>query len=310
MSAAEKLILPGFIGIGPARTGTTWLHEALAGVAWLPRGVKETRFWNERYGFGIDWYASHFRYADTTRPVGEVCPYFGSEPAIERIAQYIPNCKVIITFRDPVDRAYSFYRLMRRYVWTRASFEEAIATRSMIAAGNRYSFFLPKWLEKFGRERVLITLYDDLVADRQAYLDKVTDFISARRVSLDESSFRSGAENTAELAPKSRHLAQNARHVMFWLQDRRAYGLLNFLQRRGVWAYCYGRGEKFPPLTPEVDARLRAQFLPEVEALEKLIGRDLSAWKMPRADRKARSERRTQPAASNATASDPERAAR
>ena len=309
--ATQPLKLPEFIGIGPGRTGTTWLHEALTGVTWLPRGVKETRFWSVRYNFGIDWYASHFRYVDNTRPIGEVCPYFRSAPAIERIGQYIPNCKIIITFRDPVDRAYSFYRLMRRYVWTRASFEEALATRNTISDGNRYSFYLPKWQEKFGKERVLITLYDDLVADRQAFLDKVTDFIGSKRVSLAARSFRRGAENTAELAPKSRHLAQNARHVMFWLQDRRAYGLVNFLERRGVWAYCYGRGEEFPPLSPEVEARVRAQFLPEVEALEKLIGRDLSAWKIPRADRKARSARQAPaPAGTMAASSDPARAAR
>ena len=47
-------------------------------------------------------------------------------------------------------------------------------------------------------------------------------------------------------------------------------------------------GEKFVPLSPEIDARLRDRFRPEVEALEDLIGRDLSAWKKnPRGDSSA-----------------------
>ena len=41
----------------------------------------------------------------------------------------------------------------------------------------------------------------------------------------------------------------------------------------------------YPPLSPELDARLRARFLPEVEALEELLAIDLSAWKKPRAPR-------------------------
>jgi hypothetical protein len=281
-ASATSLKLPQFIGIGPARTGTTWIHEAMQDVAWLPRNVKETRFFNERYQNGIEWYAWHFRHADNSRPIGEVCPYFSSREAIERIAEHIPNCKLIVTFRDPVDRAYSFYRLMRRYIWTRATFEETLATRKIIADGNRYAFHLRAWQERFGRERVLVTLYDDLVADRQAFLDRICEFVGAKRVDLSTRKFRHRAQNSAERAPRSRHLAQNARHVMFWLQAHRCYRMVRFIEQRGIWRFCFEGGEPFPPLSAEVDARVRAQFLPEVEQLEQLIGRDLSTWKQPR----------------------------
>jgi hypothetical protein len=40
-SGSAQLRLPEFIGVGPARTGTTWLNEALLEVAGLPEGVKE-----------------------------------------------------------------------------------------------------------------------------------------------------------------------------------------------------------------------------------------------------------------------------
>jgi len=38
-------------------------------------------------------------------------------------------------------------------------------------------------------------------------------------------------------------------------------------------------GDPFPPLTEEVAQRMREYYRPEVENLEKLIGRDLSGWK-------------------------------
>ena len=65
---------------------------------------------------------------------------------------------------------------------------------------------------------------------------------------------------------------------------------MSALERAGVWEFCQGRGEHYPRLTPEQEARLRERYRPEVEALEELLGIDLSAWKMPRAERP---ERRT-----------------
>jgi hypothetical protein len=56
------------------------------------------------------------------------------------------------------------------------------------------------------------------------------------------------------------------------------------LERAGVWRICFGGGEEFGALDPEIDARLRAHFRPEIDALERLIDRDLSAWKTTRTD--------------------------
>ncbi|HEV2170561.1 MAG TPA: hypothetical protein VGR40_06420, partial [Candidatus Binatus sp.] len=69
---------------------------------------------------------------------------------------------------------------------------------------------------------------------------------------------------------------------------------IDLLDRAGVWNFCHGRGELFPRLTPDQDQRLRARFLPEVEALEALLKIDLSAWKKPRATRTIETERRAQ----------------
>ena len=68
---------------------------------------------------------------------------------------------------------------------------------------------------------------------------------------------------------------------MYWLRDRRAYSMINALDRVGVWALCFGGGAPYPRLTAEQDARLRQRYLPEVEALEALLGCDLSRWKRP-----------------------------
>ncbi len=113
MSQDVKHRLPEFLGIGPPRTGTTWLHNVLEGHVDLPYGVKETLYFTTFYDKGFDWYARHFRYATGERKVAEVCPYFFDTVTLERIKAIMPNCKFIVTMRDPVDRLYSMYKALR-----------------------------------------------------------------------------------------------------------------------------------------------------------------------------------------------------
>jgi hypothetical protein len=285
MSATVKHRLPEIIGAGPARTGTTWLHRVLEGHVDLPYGVKETQFFNTFYDKGIDWYAHHFRYATGNRKVVEICPYFFHPLALERIKTHIPNCRVITTLRDPVDQTFSAYKMVAHYAWVRGSFDEALKSRPDLGWGNGCARYLEKWFESFGRENVLVTTYDELRTQPQSYLDRVTDFMGVARIALSKRPEIGSDVHSFARAPRSRKLARNARTMMYWLKGHQAYHLVNLFERAGVWDFCFGRGEPFGPITPEQEQRLRKRYLPDVEALEELLGIDLSAWKKPRARR-------------------------
>jgi hypothetical protein len=276
--------LPDFIAVGPQRTGTTWLHEVMKPYLGLPRGTKETDFFLKNYTNGMPWYLDYFRGYPPATILGEVDPnYFGEEIARDRIANDIPRAKIIVTLRDPVERAYSSYRVMRRDAWTRVGFEETIANNRIIRESSRYAHHLLNWQKRFGRERVLVCLYDDLEASPQNFLDVICDFLGAPRIKVEGAVIASERVNTVTRAPRSRKLAQNARNARDWMGRHRWHRAVGLLEQAGVWKFCFGGGEEFAPLDPEVDARLREHFRPEVEALERLIGRDLSAWKTTRA---------------------------
>jgi Sulfotransferase domain len=277
--------LPDFLGVGPARTGTTWLHQVLESGADLPANVKETQFFTTYYHKGIDWYAHHFRRARGDRPVGEVCPYFNPPAARKRIKLHLPDCKIICTLRDPVDRLYSHYKMLRRNVWARGTFLELIEARPHLLRGNRYAAHLGEWFDLFGRERVLVLFYEELRGDQQAYINRICSFIGIAPIDLSRIKVAGEGVNSYERAPKNRHLAQNARHVKYFLKDHGFYRTINAIENAGIWDFCVGRGEKFPRLSPEDDARVRPLFVPEVEELEKLLGCDLSGWKTPGAAR-------------------------
>jgi hypothetical protein len=277
--------LPDVIGVGPPRTGTTWLHRVLEGRVDLPYGVKETQFFTTFYDRGLEWYARHFRYATGERPIVEICPYLLNPLAPDRIKSHMPHCRVIATLRNPVDLTFSVYKMNIHYAWTRGSFDEVLKSRPDLGGWSRYATRFKKWFETFGRENVLITMYDELRADPQKYLDGVTGFIGVERIALSEKPQIRDDINSFGLAPQNRKLARRATRVMYWLKGRQAYGTINFLDRAGIWEYCQGGGQPFARLTPEQEDRLRARYLPEVEALEELLAIDLSAWKKPRTPR-------------------------
>ena len=88
--------------------------------------------------------------------------------------------------------------------------------------------------------------------------------------------------NSINDLPRFPRVARKARHFMYWLEEKQAYGTSNFLEQAGAWKLVFGGGPKFPPLDPAIEARLHERMRPEIDALEKMIGRDLSAWKSPR----------------------------
>jgi hypothetical protein len=269
--------LPDFLGIGPPRAATSWLDAVLRGHVGLPREIKEVDFFVENYARGIEWYKSYFRDCDPDLPAGEICPSYYSEVARERIALHIPHCRIICTFRDPVERRYSFYKLALRNVWTNEDFETWVAKHPVNDGRG-----LKTWLDTFGRDRVLVLIHDDLEADAQSYLDSVCDFIGIGRIAVAESPIAQRRINTFSAPPRNRRLARRARKLRDWLKSREAYGTIHLLGRSGLWRYCFEGGEEFAALSPEVEARLREHFRPEVEAIEGVIGRDLSMWKTSR----------------------------
>jgi Sulfotransferase family len=280
--AANSLRLPDFIGVGPSRTGTTWLHTVLRGHVGLP-SFKETMFFEDYYDRGVEWYAKYFRHARLDQPMGEICCYFENAEARERIARHIPRCKIICTFRDPVERTYSSYKWLRRHaIVGRVDFEAWLAATGPILDANRYAYYLRAWQSRFGKDRVLAAFYYDLLADRQAFLDRICDFIAIPRIPLASVRIPERARNSFARAPRHRHLARRAGRLRAALKESRMYLTVKLLQRAGFWDFCYGRGKEFSPPGPEVKARLRESMRPEVEELERITGRDLSAWKYGR----------------------------
>lgn len=276
--AFEKL--PSFFIVGPPRTGTTWLHSVLSQCAWLSHPTKETRFFDKYFDRGLNWYGAHYKNANGGRVVGEVAPtYFASASARERIARLIPPAKIICTFRDPVDRVLSLYRLKRAYGWISWTFEDALWRDPELMESGRYAAHLREWIRIFGPSQVLATVHEDMQSDPQAYLDKIVDFVGATRVKLQPRHLQRVLASESLTEPRNYYWTRSALRLAEWSKARRLDGLVSAAKRVGGLGLFVGGGPKFPELARPDRETLRRLFRPEVEKLEVLLNRDLSAWK-------------------------------
>ena len=281
MNSLERL--PDFIAVGPPRTGTTWLHEAFKGRVGLPAGAKETHYFSTNYGKGMAWYLRFFCDCPRALPAGEICAsYFSTVEAVQRIRQVAPQCRIICTLRDPVERLYSFYKLMRHDGRTWRSFEEGLERHRGWLERGGYAASLERWRLAFGAERVLVCFYEDLATDPEAYLGRICDFIGIARIKLNGTAMRESAVNAFSHAPRSYLLAKAGRRLRDWIWEHRLGWAEEAFDRAGIWRIFFAGGERFAPLDPATDARLREFFRPEVEQLEAILERDLTAWKTPR----------------------------
>lgn len=273
-------VLPSFFVIGPPRTGTSWLYTVLSQCTRLSYPTKETRFFDRHFERGLGWYASHYRKVMPNGLVGEVAPtYFASPEARERIAALIPRAKIVCTFRDPVDRVVSLYRLKRAYGFIPWNFEEALERDSELMESSRYSAHLSQWQQMFGSAQVLVTMHHDMQADPQSYLDRLMDFIGAPRIALVSSQRRHVLTSEDMTEPRNYYLTRGALLLSEWSRARRLDSMVAAAKKWGALKLFIGGGRPLVEVPLVQRAKLREMFRPDVVALERMLNRDLSSWK-------------------------------
>jgi Sulfotransferase domain len=189
-----------FVVIGAQKGGTTTLFEHLRRHPdlCLPAD-KEAPFFNrpELYSRGVEHlFATYFPHPlPAGRLLGTVTPqYMCIEGCAGRLAAAFPACRLVAILRDPVERAYSHYRMAARRGQDDRSFDAAIAdmlagpdalaaARASTALGetyvawSEYGRVLGDYLDRFERDRLLITYTSDLERDPAAVLTSIFQFL-------------------------------------------------------------------------------------------------------------------------------------
>jgi len=270
---------PSFIVVGPPRTGTSWLHKALEPYATLPSPSKETRFFDLYFHRGFNWYSWHFP-RHQTGPMGEIAPtYFASPVAPQRIAETLPAAKIVFTFRNPVERVVSLYRLKLAYGMFRWSFDEALRNDPELINSGLYWSHLSRWRDYFPDKQLLVMIYDDLAADPQAFLNRIAAFIGLPPTPVSPSQLKRVYSSERMTQPRSYLATRTATAFADWCKSRRLDHLVASVRKSALINLFLGGGKPLPFVSPSTLNELAEIFRPEVDALESHLSRALEDWK-------------------------------
>ena len=201
--------LPRFLGLGVQKGGTTSLQRLLEQHpnVFLPR-AKELHYFSLHYAKGEAWYRTHFDEAGAKQLCGEITPYYVFHPeAHKRISQLLPQAKLIVLLRDPIDRALSQYFHSKRLGLEPLELEKALnAEVSRLSGANevlihpeghhqshqehsylsrsRYERQLPAWQNLYAPEQLLVLRSEDLFCNPDLVWERVLKFLELPLIPL------------------------------------------------------------------------------------------------------------------------------
>ncbi len=278
-----SLALPDFLGIGALKAATTYLDALLRAhpQLCLPSGLKEVQFFNRYYDRGPEWYAGLFAGCEGGRR-GEVSPqYLSDERCPARIATLLPDVKLLVSIRDPVERAYSQYKHWVEERGYPEPFETFLADHPGTLARGEYFRSICRYLDHFPFENLHVVVAEELVTRPGPVLGPVFTFLGVDPEAAPPAVAR--AQNVSAV-PRFHRLYVATKRVTRWLYGRGGARVVDTAKRLGVPRLFHDGSPRraFPPLTPATTERLRDHYASDVAGLSALLGRDLSAcWWQP-----------------------------
>jgi LPS sulfotransferase NodH len=275
-----------FLLIGAQKSGTTslWKHIAAHPEIFVP-ATKEVEFFSDprRFERGVEWYWDVF-FSDAPESAckGEATTQYMMFPEVPaRIRDAFPDVKLLALLRNPIDRAYSHYRMSVMRGYETRSFEDcvdALLARPEDEAPDihgdylrfgEYGRILGGYLRHFDAERLCVVFTETLEADPGRLTSSVYEFLgvdsSFRPRNLSKRFNVSGDRVPPTVGKSLRRAVGRARRLPLLdrliSQDR--YEAFKFWTRTELNV----RGRRDPGPGPTSRARLADFFAPDVQKL-------------------------------------------
>ena len=280
------MTLPNFLVIGAQRSGTTLLHRVLEAHSeiYVPHRRKEVHYFDWYFDRGVRWYERFFPssvHAVRYNAIGEITPdYLFDESAPHRIHATLQECRFVVSLRNPVDRAYSWYQFLVRRVAERRSADEFFKENEEALARGLYSQQLNRYFEWFPRNNFLNLIFEEMLLHPATNLERLAEFLDLSHAWPDPAALMRERINASEVPrfgvafKRAQRVGQVfTRHDLDWVVR---------LARRTGLPELLGRGSPAPSLSPSTRAWLQDYYREEIFRLESLLQRDLEIWRRAR----------------------------
>lgn len=260
----------------------------------------DLNFGPQLYRRGLKEYLAEYEGRNGARRAGDASVwYLMSKKAAGEIKAFNPDASIVIMLREPTELLQSMY-YMFRYDGNEnlPSFEEALAAENERRTGkmtNRQTYFaqgliyrdivrftdqVKRYFDAFGRDNVHVIIYDDFAADTAATYCETLEFLGVDSLHVtQEFKVINGnryVKSSVLQTILNDGLVRRAGVAIRPLVPRKFFVAMRTLREK--WMRSNLQFEKRPPLAPELRARLKREFGPEIERLSGLLRRDLTHW--------------------------------
>lgn len=271
-----------FILIGAQKSGTTSLATQLAAhpeVCFAK--VKEPGYFND----SSDWRTGLARYHSLYMPqpgqlCGEASTMYSFLPEYVdthmRLYEYNPDLKLIYMMRQPVKRIFSHYTHNLVRSLEKDEPQTAMLSDPRYINRSRYAVQIRPYIELFGRQNVLMLIFEEYVADQDATLRQVAEFLGI--LSEDFSGMDTSPKHKSVGTPylKSPLIEKWAGSVIF--QSLRSY-IPASIRQPIRYRFFSNRLDEAPLFSPKLMHMLWQFLVDDVASIEKIVGRRLDCWR-------------------------------
>ncbi len=290
----DQLKLPNFFIVGAPKAGTTSLYYYLSEhpeVFMSP--VKEPNFFSfeeieaqklyyKEKGIGdFKEYLNLFKGAKDEKVIGEASVSYLFYPKVPlKIKKLIPDAKIIIILRNPIERAYSHYLMDYKLGYINIPFEEVVYKKTNSKWANLYyqqyielGFYyqqVKRYIDIFGENQVKIFFSENLKNEPKKVIFSLFSFL---KINIDFSPNNTKLYNTYEM-PKNR-IFRKLYSFNFFRKSIKKIIPSSYLK---IVKKTFFYKDRKPDLNKELKKHLRKLYKEDIKKLEILINKDLSVW--------------------------------
>jgi len=290
-------MLPNFIIVGAPKAGTTSLYHYLSEHPEVFMSEpKEMNFFSREEIEDQGLYYADFKAKDMQsyerlfdgvkeeKAVGEgSVSYLFYPNTPQKIKDVLPDVKIIILLRDPVERAFSHYLMDYRMGLVDLSFEDIVYQQSRHAQSHlfyqqfvelgMYYEQVKRYIDLFGQGQVKIYLQEDLRQNTEGVVQGLYQFLNI------DATFLPNLERShnAFSMPKRKLI-----HKLYAFPLLRSIALFLFRDKlKETVKNIFFERKRKPTLSQKTKAYLYDMYAKDIQKLEILIQRDLTAWRKP-----------------------------
>lgn len=287
-------MLPNFIIVGAPKAGTTSLYHYLTEhpqvfmsdpkeVNFFSRKEIEAQglFYDDFKARNLNEYEELFASVTDEKAVGEASVSYLFYPEVPaKIKETLPNVKIIILLRDPVDRGFSHYLMDYKLGLVDIPFKEIIYKTNKHKNQNLYYqqyvelglYYeqVKRYLDIFGHEKVRIYFQEDLRSDSKKTILDLYEFLGI------DKSFMPNIEREHNVFAMPKNKLIRTFYAFYPLRSLLSAIIPKALKEK-IESIIFERKQK-PKLEQDAKAYLWDFYRDNICELEHLLDRDLSQW--------------------------------